>query len=121
MARPRFQSVDEYIAAQPESMQAILRRVRTAIRKAVPEAEELISYGIAAYKLHGRPVVYFAGFKQHYSLYPVNGPVVAAFRDELAPYELGKGTLRLPPSAPVPVKLIERIVKFRAAEAGRKR
>ena len=120
MARPVFQSVDDYIAAQPEAMQPNLRRVRGAIRKALPEAEEAISYGIPAYKLHGRPVVYFAGWKQHYSLYPVTADVVAAFRDELAPYELGKGTLRLPLSARVPVNLIGRIVKFRAVQEGGK-
>ena len=116
MAKTDFKSVDEYIAAQPETVQGILGRVRSTIRKAVPGAEEVISYKIPAYKLHGGPVLYFAGWKQHYSLYPATGGVVAAFKDELAPYEVSKGTIRFPLSRPVPVKLIGRIAKFRAKE-----
>ena len=121
-AKTDFKSVDEYIASQPEAVRSILRRVRSTIRKAVPGAEEMISYKIPAYKLHGRPVLYFAGWKQHYSLYPATGGVVAAFKDELAPYEIGKGTIRLPLSHPFPEKLIRRIAKFRAKEvAGREK
>jgi uncharacterized protein YdhG (YjbR/CyaY superfamily) len=71
---------------------------------------------IPAYKLQGQRVLYFAGWKQHYSLYPATGRVVAAFRKELAPYEISKGTIRFPFSEPVPLKLIERIAKFRAEE-----
>ena len=109
-------SVDEYIASQPEAAQKALKRVRSVIRKAVPAAEEMISYKIAAYKLHGRVMLYFAGWKQHYSLYPATAGLVAAFGDELAPYKLSKGTIRFPLSDPVPAKLIERIAKFRAKE-----
>ncbi len=110
------ESVDEYIASQPETIQGVLQRVRSTIRKAVPEAQEVISYKIPTYKLPGGTVLYFAGWKQHYSLYPANGRVVAAFKDELAPYEISKGTIRFPLSQPVPVSLIERIAKFRANE-----
>ncbi len=110
------ESVDEYIASQPETLQGVLQRVRSTIRKAVPEAEEVISYKIPTYKLLGGTVLHFAGWKQHYSLYPANGHVVAAFKDDLAPYEISKGTIRFPLSQPVPVKLIERIAKFRANE-----
>ncbi len=113
----KFKSVDEYIDSQPEAVQGLLKRVRNTIRKAVPEVEEMISYQIPAYKLRGRPVLYFAGWKQHYSLYPATDHVVAAFRDDLAPYKISKGTIRFPLSEPVPVKLIERIAKFRAKEA----
>ncbi len=114
MAKTGSKSVDEYISSQPKTMQRALKRVRNAIRKAVPEAQEVVSYKIPAYKLHGRPVVYFAGWSQHYSLYPASGDVVAVFQDSLAPYEISKGTIRFPLSEPVPVKLIERIAKFRA-------
>ncbi len=116
MAKSDFKSVDEYIASQPEDVQGILERVRSTIRKAVPGAEEMISYQIPAYKLPGGPVLYFAGWKQHYSLYPATDRLVAAFKDDLARYELSKGTIRFPLSQPVPVKLIERIAKFRAKE-----
>jgi uncharacterized protein YdhG (YjbR/CyaY superfamily) len=116
MAKAGLKSVDEYIASQPAAVQDILGRVRSAVRKAIPRAEETISYKIPTYKLHNRPVLYFAGWKQHYSLYPVTERVVAAFKAELTPYEIKKGTIRFPLSQPVPVTLISRIAKFRAQE-----
>ena len=116
MAKTAFESVDAYIASHPEPVQAILKHVRTIIRKAVPGAEETISYNIPTYKLQGAPVIYFAGWKNHYSLYPAQARLVAAFKDELAPYKISKGTIRFPLAEPVPAKLIERIAKFRAKE-----
>jgi uncharacterized protein YdhG (YjbR/CyaY superfamily) len=116
VAKTDYKSVDHYIASHPEAVQGILQRVREIIRKAVPQAEEKISYRIPAYQLHGGPVLYFAGWKQHYSLYPVTGRVVAKFQEELAPYKLSKGTVRFPLSGPIPAKLIARIAKFRAQE-----
>jgi uncharacterized protein YdhG (YjbR/CyaY superfamily) len=116
-AKTDFESVDEYIATHPEHVQSILRRVRSTIRKALPGVEEGISYQIPTYKLGGGAALYFAGWKRHYSLYPAGDRLVAALKDELAPYEVEKGTIRFPLSAPVPVKLIERIAKFRAKEA----
>ena len=110
-------SVNEYIAAQPSEVRRVLRRVRAILRKALPAAEEVISYQIPAYKLHGAAVMYFAGWKRHYSLYPAGAALVAAFRAELAPYKVTKGTIRFPLDEPVPAKLIERIAKFRAKEA----
>lgn len=97
-------------------MRDVLERVRSTIRKALPRAEEVISYNIPAYKLGGVGVLYFGGWKRHYSLNLATERVVAAFKDELAPYEVSQGTIRFPLSKPVPVKLIERIVKFRANE-----
>jgi uncharacterized protein YdhG (YjbR/CyaY superfamily) len=117
MAKTDFKSVDEYIATFPEGVQAILWRVRSTIRKALPGAEEAISYQIPTYRMHGAYVVYFAGWKQHYSLYPATDGVVEAFKDDLAPYTINKGTIRFPLFEPVPVKLIERIARFRAKEA----
>jgi uncharacterized protein YdhG (YjbR/CyaY superfamily) len=111
------ESVSEYIAGQPRAAQAALRRVRSVLRKALPGAQEVISYGIPAYQLHGRRVLYFAGWKQHYSIYPVTTRLIAAFGDALAPYEYnGKGTLRLPLDKPVPARLLARIAKFRVKE-----
>jgi len=95
-------------------VQAVLKRVRSTIRKTVPAAEEGISYQIPTYKLNGVPVIYFAGWKQHFSLYPASDDLVVAFKDELAGYEISKGTIRFPLSDPVPEDLIERIVSFRA-------
>jgi len=116
MAKTNYRSVDEYIASQPEATQAVLERVRSTIRKAVPGAEEVISYQIPAFKLPGGTGVFFAGWKKHFSLYPASAPLVAAFKNDLAPYEVSKGTIRFPLGEPVPAKLIERIAKFRARE-----
>jgi uncharacterized protein YdhG (YjbR/CyaY superfamily) len=117
MAKASFKSVDEYIATHPDAVQAILRRVRRTIRRVLPGAEEVISYQIPAYRLPVGAVLYFAGWKAHYSLYPATSGVVAALGDALAPYEVSKGTIRFPLSQPVPVRLIERIARVRAKEA----
>ena len=117
MARTGFKSVSQYLAAQPRSARGPLERVRSAIRKAVPRAEEGISYQIPAYKLHGHTILYFAGWRRHFSLYPSNARLVAAFKNELAPYEVNdKGTMRFPLSEPIPVKLIAGLARFRAKE-----
>jgi uncharacterized protein YdhG (YjbR/CyaY superfamily) len=117
MAKPDFKSVDEYIALQPESAQGVLKRVRNAIRQAVPGAEEVISYKIPTYKVNGTAVLYFAGWRQHYSLYPASDSLIAAFKDELARYEINKRTIRFRLSQPVPMELIRGIARFRAKEA----
>jgi uncharacterized protein YdhG (YjbR/CyaY superfamily) len=117
MAKAGFKSVDEYLALQPEATRAILERVRNTVRKVMPGAEEVISYQIPAFKLHGATVLYFAGWKQHYSLYPATGRLAAVFKDELTRYKVTKGTIRFPLAEPVPVKLIGRIARFRANEA----
>ena len=116
MSTNDLRTVDRYIAAQPKPTQAVLSRVRRTIREALPEAEEVISYKIPAYKLQGGIVVYFAGWKRHYSLYPVGPRLAAAFGKELAPYLAGKGTVRFSLSEDVPIKLIKRIAKFMAKE-----
>jgi uncharacterized protein YdhG (YjbR/CyaY superfamily) len=108
-------SVDEYIAAQPEAVRPKLEQVRAAIRSAVPEAVEGIGYHMPGYKLHGKPMLYFAGFKGHYSLFAASGTFFAALADEIRDYELRKGTIHFPINKPVPVKLISRIAKLRAA------
>ena len=117
MAKAKPESVDEYIARHPQDVQATLRRVRSIIREALPGAEEVISYQIPAYRLHDRCVIYFAGWKQHYSLYPASAGLVAAFREDLAPYPVSKGTIRFPLGRPVPGTLIAAIAKFLAKEA----
>jgi uncharacterized protein YdhG (YjbR/CyaY superfamily) len=116
VAKTRYTSVSEYIASKPREARVVLERVRTAIRKAVPKAEEGLSYQMPVYTLNGVPVLYFVGWKAHYSIYPASRALVAAFTRELASYERTKNMIRIPLSEPVPVKLIERIARFRAAE-----
>jgi uncharacterized protein YdhG (YjbR/CyaY superfamily) len=117
MAKTSIKTVDDYIESQPEASRPALTQVRNAIRNALPSAEEVISYNIPTYKLDGAMVIYFAGWKQHYSLYPAGARLLAAFQKDLAPYEINKSTIRFPLSAPVPAQLIQRIVKFRVTEA----
>ena len=114
MPKADFKSVDDYIAAQPPAVQDSLERLRSTIRDNLPAAEEVISYKIPTYKLHGEVVLYFAGWKHHYSLYPATGRMIAAFKTELVPYKINKATIRFPFAEPVPVQLIARIAKFRA-------
>jgi uncharacterized protein YdhG (YjbR/CyaY superfamily) len=119
MAKTAFKSVSDYIASQARASQPALKQVRAVIRKALPQADEVISYSIPTYKLHGRAVLYFAGWKHHYSLYPAGAHLIAAFKVELAPFEIRKSTIRFPISEPVPVKLIGRIARFREKEMER--
>jgi len=113
----KVKSVKEYIAAKPRDVQRVLLEVRDIIRKAIPRAEEGISYQIPAYRLDDRLFLFFAGWKNHYALYPVSARLVEAFKPELAAYKLSKGTVRFPYDKPMPRKLIERIARFKAKES----
>lgn len=119
MAKSGVTSVSEYIASKPAAVRTTLRRVRSALRKALPAADETISYAIPTYKLGGKAVIYFAAWTNHYSVYPATATLVAEFADELAPYEVSKGTIRFPYAANVPSGLIARLAVFRAKEAVR--
>lgn len=109
-------TVNAYIEAAPELVRAHLEKVRATIRKALPGAEEVISYGMPAYRVPEGLVIFFAGWKGHYAIYPGNGGFVAEMKDELAGYEVSKGTIKFPLDRPVPVRLIAKIAKLRAAE-----
>lgn len=115
MKRRAPATVDEYITGQPEAVRPKLEQVRVAIRTAVPEAVEGMGYGMPGYKLHGKAMLYFGCFKEHYSLFAASGSFFAILKDELSGYEQRKGTLHFPFTKPVPVKLISRIAKLRAA------
>jgi uncharacterized protein YdhG (YjbR/CyaY superfamily) len=117
MAKIDLSSVDAYIASKPTAAQPILTRLRRTIRAALPGCEETITYKIPTYKLHGRVVIYFAGWKRHYSLYPISSRTVEACEDAGSVYEIEKSTIRFPLDQPVPVKLIKKIVTLRAKEA----
>ena len=110
-----MKTVDDYIAAFPPDVQAILEKIRLTIRKAAPQAEESISYQIPAYKLGGA-LVYFAAHKTHIGMYPISRTVKEKFEKELSAYEAGKSTARFPLDRPIPYALIGRIVKFRVSE-----
>ncbi len=114
MAKTNFQSIDEYIAACPPESQDYLQQIRKLIRSLVPDAKERISYQIAAFERNGRNLIHFAGWKKHVSLYPVPAGS-EAFERQIAKYVDGKGTLKFALDEPLPIKLIERIVKLHLA------
>jgi len=109
------QTIDAYIAAFPDDVQAILQQVRRTIREAAPEATEAIAYGMPTFSLHGN-LVHFAAFKNHIGFYPVPSGM-AAFQEELSAYKQGKGSVQFPLDKPIPYDLIQRIVRFRVEEA----
>jgi uncharacterized protein YdhG (YjbR/CyaY superfamily) len=100
-------TVEEYIASFPPEVQAKLEDVRRVMRASAPGTQEAISYGIPTLMLDGRYLIYFAGWKQHISVYPIPSGDEALQRD-LAPYVAAKGTLRFPISEPIPLELIGR-------------
>jgi uncharacterized protein YdhG (YjbR/CyaY superfamily) len=108
-------SVDEYIQSFPEELQELMRQVRETIIKSAPEAVEGIGSGMPAYKLKGKPLVYFAAYKSHIGFYATPSGH-SKFAVELSKYKQGKGSVQFPLDEPMPLELIEKIVKFRVQE-----
>jgi uncharacterized protein YdhG (YjbR/CyaY superfamily) len=106
--------IDEYIAGFPKDIQEILEKVRITIRKAAPDAEEIINYGIPTFTLKGN-LVHFAAFTKHIGFYPTPTGI-EQFKDELSPYEGAKGSVKFPIDKPIPFDLISKIVTFRVKE-----
>ena len=112
--RTKFDNIDNYIASFPEETQELLERLRLTIRKAAPEAQETINYGIPTFTLKGN-LVHFAAFKNHIGFYPTPSGI-QAFKKEFSIYEGSKGAIRFPIDKPLPLKLVSKVVKFRVAE-----
>jgi uncharacterized protein YdhG (YjbR/CyaY superfamily) len=106
--------VDSYIASYPPKVAKLLKQLRAIIKKSAPGAEESISYMMPAYKLDG-PLVYFGGYDKHIGFYPT-GSGVAAFKKEISVYKHSKGAVQFPLDQPLPLALIEKMVKFRVKE-----
>lgn len=109
-----IKTADEYIAKQPATTQKLLKQLRQLIKKAAPQAEETLAYGMPAYRLNG-PLLYIGGFKDHVSLFATKTPQ-AIFKDELKAYKTSAGTIQLPLDKPLPVELIKKIINFRVEE-----
>jgi len=110
MKTKKARDIDEYIADFPVDVQPLLQKVRTAIKKAAPKAEEAIKYQMPTFVLNGN-LIHFAGYKNHIGLYPGAKPI-EEFRDELSRYETSKGTIRFPLDQPIPSGMIGRITRF---------
>ena len=109
------QTINEYIGNHPKQIQRLLQEMRQAVRDAIPEADEAISYGIPTFKLRGKNLVHFAAFKNHIGFYPTSSGI-AAFQKQLSKYKTSKGTVQFPLDEPILYDLVKKIARFRAAE-----
>lgn len=107
--------IDDYLKKVPPTQKVILERIREIVRELVPDAEEVISYGIPTFRLKGKNLVHFSGFAHHIGFYPTPS-AISAFKDELAPYKQAKGSVQFPLEQPIPYELITKIVRYRTKE-----
>jgi len=112
----KLKSVEDYIASFPKDTQKVLKQIRTLVKKTASQAEESIAYAMPAYKMNGKPIVYFAGYDHHIGFY-ATPTGHEKFAKELSKYKQGKGSVQFPLDQPMPMDLIERIVKFRISES----
>ena len=113
-AKPK--TIDEYLAAVSADKRAALEKLRKTIKAIAPQAEECISYGLAAFRLNGILIAGFGASASHCSYFPMSGSIVAAHKDDLKGYDTSKGTIRFPANKPLPVALVRKLVKARIAE-----
>jgi uncharacterized protein YdhG (YjbR/CyaY superfamily) len=113
--------IDEYLAGVTAEQRAALQKLREMIRRAAPTAEECISYGLAAFKLDGRPLVAFGAAAKHCAFFPMSGRTVADHADDLEGYDTSTGTIRFPADKPLPAELVRKLVKARIAENAERR
>src|SRR5438128_10809158 len=106
-AKPR--TIDEFLLGVNTEQRAALEKLRKTIKAAAPKAEECISYGLAAFRLNGRPLVAFGAAANHCAFYPMSSSTVAAHKEELKDYETSKGTIRFPADKPLPVALVRKL------------
>jgi uncharacterized protein YdhG (YjbR/CyaY superfamily) len=112
--KKEFKTIEDYIATFPPNVQIILQRIKQAIHEAAPQAQEVISYSMPAFK-QKKILVWFAAFKNHIGFFP-KVSAVETFKDRLTDYKTSKGTIQFPLDKPIPIALIKEIVKFRLEE-----
>jgi len=109
-------TIDEYLAGASAGQRAVLEKLRQTIHAAAPSAEEYIGYGLAGFKLNGRPLVYFGAWENHCALYAASPAIQKKFQKELKGFEQSKGTIKFTPERPLPTALVKALVKSRIAE-----
>ena len=114
-SKKQLKTIDEYITAFPKEVQDVLEKIRSTIRESAPKAEEAISYGIPAFRLNGRGLVYFGAWKNHIGFYPTPSGI-EAFKKELAPFKLEKGSVQFSLDKPISYDLVKKIVRYRVTE-----
>ena len=113
-------NIDTYISGFPESTQKLLIQIRNAVKEVAPDTSEAISYGIPTFKLNGKNLVHFGGFRDHVSFFPT-GSGIEAFKKELGEHVTGKGTANFPLDKELPLDLFKKIVKFRVEEISKRK
>ena len=108
--------VKAYLAKQPPDPRGRLRKIRETVRAIAPGGTEVFSYGIPGFKLDGKPLVWYAGFKHHVSLFPMTAAIRRAYAAELEGYKMSTGTIQFPLDEPTPMSLVKKLVKARLAE-----
>jgi len=111
-------TIDEYLAGVNAEQRAALEKLRKTVRSVAPQAEECISYGLAAFRLNGRPLVAFGASAKHCAFYLMSGTTVESHKDVLKDYDTSKGTIRFPAEKPLPAGLVRKLVKARIKENG---
>jgi uncharacterized protein YdhG (YjbR/CyaY superfamily) len=111
-------TIDEYLASVNANHRDALQKIREVIHAVAPNAEECISYGIPAFRLNGRSLVFFGAWANHCALYPGSAATLKKFRNELRDFQTSKGTLRFSPDNPLPVALVKKLIKARVAQIG---
>jgi uncharacterized protein YdhG (YjbR/CyaY superfamily) len=109
-------TIDEYLAGVKADQRSALEKLRRAIRAAAPSVEETISYGIPAFRLNGRALVFFGAWAKHCAFYPGSSASLKKFRSDLKGFQISKGTIRFSPDNPLPVALVKKLVKARVAQ-----
>ena len=116
LAKQKLKTIDNYLAGVTPDQRAALQKLRETIHTVTPKAEECISYGIPAFRLNGRSLVFFGAWANHCAFYPGSSKTLKKFRNELRTFQTSKGTLRFSPDKPMPVALVKKLLKARIAE-----
>ena len=112
----KLKTIDQYLAGVKADQRVALQKLRKIIRASAPKLEECISYGIPAFRLNGRSLVFFGAWANHCSFYPGSSATLKKFRDDLKSFQITKGTVRFSPDNPLPPALVKKLVKARIAE-----
>lgn len=108
--------VQAYIASAPQESRAKLKELRSIIKSLIPQAEEGISYGMPVFKLNGKSLICFAGYKHHIGFYPMSGTFIKSYQEDLKNYKTSKGAVQFPIEKPLPITLIKKLVKGKLQE-----
>jgi len=114
-SKRKYKTVEEYLCDQPQKISDLLQKLRQAVKQVEPDAEEVISYNMPAFRFHGI-LLYYAAHKEHIGFYPGNASVIELFKNDLTNFQTSRGTIRFPVDMPLPLRVIKKIVRLRAKQ-----